>query len=144
MQNEIEISPLVRVDIADRSEWQEVDYVTAGEEVSVLKFYSQWTLGKLAYEYVQRWGDCSYYARQIHIDANSLISYRRAYKKIHEQDPDYLPDGYIPWGVLQIAAETEDPVGMIEELSANSKLSIAEAHRCKKEKETGKSIPAKP
>lgn len=144
--NLIEINPsaLRRIDETDRSEWKEVDYVTAGEEASGVKFYSQWILGELAYEYVEKWGDCSDYARQIHVDANSLIAYRRAYKKIHEQDPDYVPDGYIPWGVLQIATETDDPIGMIEDLSANDKLSIAEAYRYKRERETGRTVPKKP
>ena len=137
-------SALMLIDTKDRSGWSEVDYVTAGEEVAGIKFMSQWMLGKLAYEYVQKWGDCSYYARQIHVDAKSLIAYKHVYKKIHEQDPDYVPDGYIPWGVIQMAADYDDPVGMIEELSANSKVSISEAYRYKKEKETGKSIPTKP
>jgi len=144
--NLLEINPsgLVRIDGADRSKWKEVDYIMAGQEASSIKFYSQWVQGKLAYEYVKKWGDCSKYARQIHIDANSLIAYRRVYKKIYEQDSEYMPDGYIPWGVVQIATYTEDPIGMIEELSANNKVSIAEAHRYRKEKETGKTVPTKP
>ena len=78
------------------------------------------------------------------MDAASLYAYRRVYKRIYEKDPGYVPDGYIPWGVLQIAAETEEPIRMIEELSANDKLSIREAYRYKREKETGKTIPSKP
>ena len=143
----IEINPQIFqvVDKANRSEWQEEMYVSAGEEVGKLKYYSQWILGKLAYEYTDRnWGDCSKYARAIHVDPNSLIAYRRVYKKIHETDPNYIPDGYIPWGVLQLAAETEDPIGMIEELSSNDRLSVAEAYRYKKEKETGKTVLTKP
>lgn len=137
-------SALMRVDTEDRSEWGEVDYITAGEEIAGIKFMSQWALGKLAYEYVRKWGDCSHYARQIHVDEKSLIAYRIVYKRIHEQDPEYTPDGYIPWGVIQMAADHSDPIGMIEELSANSKVTIAEAYRYKKEKETGKSVPTKP
>ena len=80
MQDEIVLSPLVRIDKTDRSGWNETDYITAGEEIAGIKFLSQWMLGKLAYEYVQKWGDCSHYARQIHIDENSLFAYRRVYK----------------------------------------------------------------
>jgi hypothetical protein len=141
-----EIGPPVlrRINEADRSRWEEVDYITAGEEASGIKFFSQWTMGKLAYEYVEKWGDCSKYARKIHVDANSLIAYRRVYKKIFEQNSSYTPDGYIPWGVIQIATYTNDPIGMIEELSVNDKVSIAEAHRYRLEKETGKTVPKKP
>ncbi len=141
---ESNLSALDRIDKADRSDWKEADYIMAGQEASGIKFYSQWIMGKLAYEHGERWGDCSAYARQIHVDANSLIAYRRVYKKIYEHDANYVPDGYIPWGVLQIAAETDNPIGMIEELSANDKVSIAEARRYKIEKETGVVATKKP
>ncbi len=145
-KSKIEVAPhvLTAIDEADRTTWNEVDYIMAGQQVSAVKFHSQLILGILVYEYSQMWGDCTRYARQAHIDANSLLAYRRVYKKIHEQDPDYVPDGYIPWGVLQIAADTKDPIGMIEDLSVNDKVSIAEAHRYRKERETGKTVPTKP
>ena len=43
-----------------------------------------------------------------------------------------------------MAAESKEPIKMLEELSANSKLSIEEAYRYKKEKETGKTVAKKP
>lgn len=142
----VEINPqmLRIIDEADRSEWDEQMYVSAGEEAGKLKFYSQWVIGKLAYEYADRWGDIKRYARDIRVDEASLYAYRRVYKRIHEKDPSYVPDGYIPWAVLQIAAETDEPIKMIEELSSEGKLSVKEAYRYKKEKETGRTVISKP
>ena len=141
---EVNLGMLQIIDEADRSEWDEDMYISAGEETGKIKYYSQWTLGKLAYEFANKWGDVKRYSRDIHVDTASIYAYRRVYKKIYEKDPTYVPDGYIPWGVLQIAAETDEPIQMIEELSANNKVSVEEAYRYKKEKETGKTVAKKP
>jgi len=143
----IEVRPnmLIAIDEEDRSKWTEEEYISAGEEASKVKFYSQWILGKLASEYSQRkWGECSKYARKIHVDPRSLLAYRRVYRKISKADPNYVPDGYLPWGVLQIVAEEENPIELIEELSSKSKVTVAEATRHILEKRTGRKVPTKP
>ena len=129
---------------ADRSKWTEDTYVSMGEGVSGIKFCSQWILGMLAHEYSDKWGECSKYARKMHVDPQSLLAYRRVYRKLKEADPDYVPDGYIPWGVLQIIAGEKNPIELIEELSSNNKVTIPEATRYIMERKTGKTVPVKP
>ena len=142
---EVHLETIMSIDKIDRTEWTIDNYIAAGEEASKLKFYSQWILGKLAYEYTGRvFGDVAKYAREIHIDQASLYAYKRVYTKIFEKDPNYVPDGFVPWGVLQIAAETEEPIKLIEELSADGKVSVEEAYRRKKEQEGAEPRPRRP
>jgi hypothetical protein len=140
----VEVHPdtIIAIDKSDRKDWTEDNYIAAGEEASKLKFYSQWILGMLASEF--KWGDVASYARQIHVDADSLYAYKRVYLKIHDADPFYVPDGYVPWGVLEMASESKEPIKMIEDLSAEGKLSREEAYRYKKQQEGGVVLPPKP
>jgi hypothetical protein len=132
------------IEEADLSEWTMDQFLAAGEEAGKVKYFSQWILGKLADAYSKKWGDCSKFAREIHIEPKSLLAYRRVYKKIVKADPKFVPDGYLSWGALQMIAEQPDPVKLIEELTDNGKVTMAETYRHIKQKETGKQVPKKP
>ena len=139
------------MEATDRSDWSLEMYVSAGQEATQLKFYSQWMIAKLANEVSGKWGDVSKWAREISIPATSVLAYLQVYRRILDDakkkgKENYVPDGYVPWGVLQIAtrASVESPIDMIEELSKKGATSIKEAYREVKSKETGKQVAPKP
>jgi hypothetical protein len=142
--SELRPEMLRTIDEADYSDWDRDAFIAAGEEATKVKYYSQWILGKLADEYSKKWGDCSRYGREIHVEPNSLIAYRRVYRKIKEANPEYVPDGFLTWGVLQIIAEQPEPIKLIEELSKEGKVTIAEVDRRIREKTGREVLPPKP
>lgn len=145
-----EINPemLKVIDRADFSDWSRDQFITAGEEASKIKYYSQWVLGKLADKYCKKWGDLPAYARSIHQEPDSLRVYRWVYKKITKSMPDYVPDGYLTWRAIQIIASYDKPIDLIEELSGKGKITgdeVIQHIKAKERKKEGKNpLPKKP
>lgn len=117
------IQPTVIAQI-DKLNLDEVEYdtlVQMGIEVSEVKVYSQWVLGKLANAVTNKYGDLTKYAQEIRQKPAVLKQYVHVYKRFTEEDPDFSPEKYagsIPWGVLQLAAaKSEKPQELIDELS---------------------------
>jgi len=135
---------LLQADQSDRSEWNWEDYVTFGQMASEVKSYSQWLIGKLASEVFNKWGKDEKYASEIHISVGSLQQYRRVYIQLSKQG--YVPNGFFPWGVLQIAANYNpgESAKTLEELEDNGIATIEGAYRYIKEKKTGIVVPRKP
>ena len=49
---------LTTINEADFKDWSKDQYVSAGEEASKIKYFSQWVLGKLVSAYSEKYGDC--------------------------------------------------------------------------------------
>lgn len=146
--SEIRPEILKVIDEADFSDWDRETFISAGEEASKVKYYSQWILGKLAHHYCKKWGDLPDYARSIHQEPDSVRVYRWVYRRITEAKPDYVPDGFLTWGALQIIARYDKPIELIEELSKKGKVTMGEVTRHIKDKERKKKgkkpYPSKP
>ncbi len=144
----VEFTPeiLLEIDKADRSKWDSETYISMGIEISQIKGFSQWLLGKLAFEYSEdkRYGAVTEYAKQIRQNPRSVEAYKLVYEKFHSIDPSFVPTGYVPWGVMQMAAGTDDPIQTLNELHDGSATKIEEAYRHIKTKISGKNVPPKP
>lgn len=142
----IEVNPslLEHIDNADRAGWDYETYVTVAMDVIHIKQYSQWTLGKLAYEVNLKWGEGADFARKIGVDPTSLRVYKHTYARFHEIDNEYTPPLHMPWGVLQQAAQTENPVETLQHLEDTNNTTIKSAYREIKVQETGVVPPPRP
>lgn len=142
----IQVNPNVLIDIAksNRSDWNYETYVDTGLEAVTAKGYSQWIIGMLAYEVQKKWGGDKDFAKAIGINVDSLRVYRFTYKNCIEKDNTFVPPTYIPWGVLHMAAKTDNPVETIKRLEENNNITIESAYRDIKTHETGFSPPRKP
>lgn len=140
----VELELLRDIDRVDRSEWTYEMYVHAGGEARLVKEYSQWMIGKLATEVMDRFKQDEDYAEEIGIPVNSLRTYRYVYQKFTKENPDFIPEGYLPWGVLQMAAATDNPIETLNSLQDKDANTISKAYRVLKEEKTGQSVPIKP
>jgi len=139
---------VLATDEANRKEWDYDTYVVAGQDAAKVKGYTEWIIGKLTSEVVaKKYGDIVRYARDIRIPANSVYVYKHIYERLTEAEPDFFPDGFVPYGVLQMAAKAktiEQRKEILKELYAQSVTTMEHGHRVVKEKETGKKVPGKP
>lgn len=135
----IEMHPelLSNYDLADRTEWTLEMYETACEDVGQNKFYSQWLIGKFAFEVQEKFGKGNKHiesldislAKSAKIEVNSLRTYRFTYRRFREANPNFTPDGYLPFAVLQLAATTDNPVETAEILQDENIATVAGASR---------------
>lgn len=139
-----DLALLREIDWVDRSEWTYDMYIHAGQDARLVKEYSQWMIGKLASEVMDRFKQDEDYADQIGVPVNSLRTYRYVYQKFIKENPDFVPDGYLPWGVLQMAATTDSPIETLTSLQDKDANTISKAYRALKEEKTGQSMPIKP
>ncbi len=143
---------LTTINEADFGDWSKDQYISAGEEASKIKYFSQWVLGKLVSAYSSKYGDIADFARSIHMEVNSLYAYKSVYETITRSKPDYVPDGHLTWGALLLIAKSEDPknvIKAIEKMSGDGKVSMNDVHRTIKEKERkdkgdNRRLPSKP
>ena len=137
-----------QIDQQDRSEWTLDHYLMAIEDSGKLKFYSQWLIGKFAYEAQNKFPDILdvALAEKAKVEVGTLRNYRSIYKSFFECDPGYIPSGYAPWTAVRAAASTEDPVETLEYLEDNDGDSMKKVHRLIKEKENPNlpKLPTKP
>lgn len=108
----------------DRVDLQDIEYdtlVQMGIEVSEVKVYSQWVLGKLGDAVSTKYGDLTKYSNEIRQKPSVIAQYVKVYRKFTQEDPTFTPEKYagsIPWGVLQLAASKSDnPQGLLDELA---------------------------
>jgi hypothetical protein len=143
---ELNVDVLKQIEQADRSKWDSETYISMGMEISQIKGLSQWFLGKLASEYceVKKYGMVTEYARSIRQDPSSLRVYKSVYERFQKADANFVPDGFVPWGVLLTAAGSKNPVEMVNQLHDASANTIEEAYRAVKVEQTGKELPPKP
>ena len=141
---EVQSERLQGIDRADRGDWTYQMYVAAGQEIVENRFYTNWLIGKLAYEGTERWGECSKYAREIGLEAGKVLACRGVFKKFYEANPDYTPDGFLPWGAVSYAARSEDPIKMVNKLADGNVRTAEEAHRMLMTEKTGIEVPTKP
>lgn len=141
---EVSTDILTVVERAEKEDWTFEQFVAAGQELRLLKDCSQWYLGKLATEVVDRFRDDEEFAKQVGISVSSLRTYRYVFTKFRKSNPDFRPDGYISWGAIQIAATTENPVETLNKLQDQDKTTMEAAYRLVKEDKTGNKVPPKP
>lgn len=133
-----------QIEEADRTKWDYETYISFAQEVAKIKGQSNWTIGKLASEYSKKWGDVAKFARESRLEPNSVGVYKMVYEKYQQADPTFKPDGFLPWGVLQMASTTPDPIETLNDLHDASANKINEAFAIIKSKQTGKTVPQKP
>lgn len=143
---ELNFNVIKQIEEADRKNWDSETYITMAMDVSQIKGYSQWILGKLAHEYCEdkRYGVVTEFAKQARQDPSSMRVYKSVYERFIQADPNFAPDGYMPWGVLLRASESKNPIEIINKLQDSSANTIEEAHRLVKIEQTGKEFPPKP
>ncbi len=137
---------LLDLDKVDRSEWDLQMYEAALEEAGQVKFYSQWLIGKFAFEAGNKfgYGHDEELAKVARVEVGTLRMYRSVYKKFYETDSGFVPDGYMPWLVIQMAAGTENPIETLEKLQDEDATTVSKASRALKTMKTGKEVPKKP
>jgi len=139
---------LTFTDKADLKVMKYDELVEMGRGVTEIKIYSQWLLGKLGDAVATKYGNLVTFAKDINQIYNVLNQYVYVYRKFTKEDKTFTPDKYygaVPWGVLQlVAAKTDKPVELLNELIDGGVNSFSHAYRKIKEKETGQTIPAKP
>ncbi len=142
----IEINPSIlrHIDQADRTDWSYDQYIDMGIEAVQAKSYSQWIIGMLATEVAHRWNNDQQFGDAIGVNRDSLRVYRHIYKRFTEQDKTFVPPMNMPWGVLSMAAKTENPVETVQRLEDNNNMTMESAYRDIKTEETGVSPPRKP
>lgn len=140
------------VNDVDKFDLEKVEYdtlVQMGIEVSEVKTYSQWVLGKLGDAVAKKYGDLIKYSKEIRQKYEVLNQYMYVYRKFAKEDPTFTPQKYfgsVPWGVLQLAAyKSDSPQKLVGELQdEGAESSIESAHRAIQIKKGGKDIPHKP
>lgn len=117
----IQPSVITQVDKVDLKDMEYDTLVQMGIEVSEVKVYSQWVLGKLGDAVATKYGDLKKYADEIRQKHSVIEQYVKVYRKFTEEDPNFTPEKYsgsIPWGVLQIAASKSDnPQALLDDLA---------------------------
>lgn len=144
------IQPTVIAQI-DKLNLDEVEYdtlVQMGIEVSEVKVYSQWVLGKLANSVNNKYGNLKQYCAEIKQKYEVVQQYLNVYKKFTAEDPTFTPEKYagsVPWGFLQLAATKSDkPQELVDQLHDEGIQTTEGAYKKIKEDETGVPIPHKP
>lgn len=118
----IQPSVITQVDRVDLENTEYDTLVQMGIEVSEVKVYSQWVLGKLG-DVVSRKhdGQLAIYSKEIRQKVGVMDQYVKVYRKFTKEDPNFTPEKYagsIPWGVLQLAASKSDaPQGLVDDLA---------------------------
>jgi len=144
-QNELVNNNIFKqIEDADRTKWDYETYISFAQEVAKIKGYSNWIIGKLASEYSKKWGDVTKFARDARLEPSSVGVYKMVYEKYQQADPTFKPDGFVPWGVLQMASTTENPIETLNELHDASANKINQAFAIIKSRQTGKIVPQKP
>lgn len=142
---------VVTIDGYDLSNASYEELVQLGGDVSLVKTYTQWILGKLADTVAVKYGDIKKYAKEIRQNYGSLRQYMYTYRKFVAEDNTFNPANYygsVPWGVLALAAtKTDKPQQLINNLvDENKSASIESAYREIKRLESpeSKQAPRKP
>lgn len=116
----IQPSVITQVDKFDLENTEYETLVQMGIEVSEVKVYSQWVLGKLANAVSNKYGDLKKYCTEIRQNYKVIEQYLNVYRKFIKEDPEFTPGKYagsIPWGVLQLAAtKSDNPQKLIDGL----------------------------
>jgi len=110
---------LAYVDKAELEELNYDDLVNLGRGVNEVKTYSSWLLGKLGNSVANKFGDAKRYAADIGQNYTVLWNYVGAYRKYTKDDPTFSPDKYfgqVPWGMLYVVSQQEQPVKLLNEL----------------------------
>ena len=135
----------------DKADLKTMEYdmlVTLGREVSEVKVYTQWLLGKLGDSVSTRYGKLIEYAKDIGQIYQVLQQYVNTYRKYTAEDPNFSPDKYfgsIPWSMLQmVATKSDKPIELLNKLADKGIHSVEAAFREIKHEETGKDVPRKP
>lgn len=149
----IEVNPSILTNV-DAYNLEDANYdllVQMGIDVSEVKTYAQWLLGKLANHVVKKNGDLDKYAQEINQNRNTLEGYMSIYRKYTNEDPSFTPQKYygsVPWGVLALVAHKSDTPGeLVEELhskSENGRLTLKGTYRDIMKKKTDVEVPKKP
>lgn len=119
-------------DQADRSDWTWDMYVVACQEIGNVGVYARWLLGKMGSEIVTKHGEGSVerFAKELpNTEYSTLRGYIAVYRKFTAEDKDYMPDGFLSWGVLRMAARTSEPIAVANMLADNNAKTIEAAHR---------------
>lgn len=135
-----EITPdlLITIDKQDLKEVTYEDLIQMGIDLSEVKGYTQWLLGKLGDTVTgsenSKKGDLKDYAFKIGQKYAVLNQYVYTYRKFIKEDPAFHPNKYygsVPWGVLAlVATKKEKPQTFIEELrEQNKEVSLEMAYR---------------
>lgn len=140
---------LLDIDKMDLKELSDDDLIEMGKSVTEVHTYSQWILGRLVDEVVERRGDIDNYAQKIGQRREKLYQCIFTYRRFIKDNPDFNPalyaNGSIPWGMLQyVASKSDEPTKLLNELVDKGIFTQEGSYRAVKEKETGVVVPPKP
>lgn len=141
-----EIITVVESQDLQAADWNTL--VQVGQDMSEIKTYSQWVLGKVADIVSLKYGGLKKYANEININYDSLCQYLYTYRKITKEDPLFDPRKYfgaVSWGILALAAtKSTKPLALVDELQQKGVYTLKHAYKVINAGETKNGTPRKP